>query len=518
MASYSWTATAGGDWNTAKNWVPATVPGAADTALFATGGNLYQVTGDASAACITLDGDNVTFEGQILVGTAGLVAENGAYLAIGSNAFIDDSGSLSVDAASFAEVNGVLITGSSTVGTAEVSGFNASWTDAGTVAASQLYVNSGGSFAGNVALADGGSVTLDTSATFGGGTVALAGGGTIYLANAAGTASGSYGLADAITTGPASAALVLASDAGATLDVSGAISGAGFVYVSGGDVSLAAGNSYAGPTVVDAATLTLNGVGAAGASTVFLQNGATLNTLADSNGAAGSETVVSGGADTVNAMAGSLLVYGSATSLNFQGGTGTSTVVGGAGAVTATGGSGGDTIFGGTSGKDALTTGTGPTLLVGGNGGVLTAIGSANDVLVANAGNTTLVGANATGHDQYFSEGSGNTMIVAGTGNSLVVADGAANTVVGSSGMQTVFLGAGVNQLDFTPGLGGGTSDVIGFGGQDSIRLIDYAASDVQNALANALVTGGSTILTLSDHTQIVLFGFTGLGAGNFSG
>ncbi len=43
-----------------------------------------------------------------------------------------------------------------------------------------------------------------------------------------------------------------------------------------------------------------------------------------------------------------------------------------------------------------------------------------------------------------------------------------------------------------------------------------YGANAVQAALGSATVAGGSTTLTLSDHTSVTFIGVTGLNAANF--
>ena len=84
----------------------------------------------------------------------------------------------------------------------------------------------GGSFAGDIILNDGGSITLDTSSTFGGGSITLLGNGTLYEALASGEATGQAGVGDAISIA-SGFTLTIASDPGAALAVAGPISGDG---------------------------------------------------------------------------------------------------------------------------------------------------------------------------------------------------------------------------------------------------------------------------------------------------
>lgn len=529
MASYTWNATVGGDWNTAADWSPNGVPGAADDAAFATGGNAYTVTGDAAAASVLVDADTVTFDGALTLGTlaaggsagaGGLSATDGASVILDAASFVIDNGGLAFAPGTFLEVDGTLIAQGGTADVALVTGIGANWTDSAAVTLNQLYVNQGGTYAGDVTLADGGTVNIDTSATFGGGTLTLAGSGTLYVANQPGAASGSYGLSEAISVG-AGQVLTLASDPGVAVSVGGGIAGAGAVVVNGGSIALDTANSYTGPTVVQDAQLILSGANAGGTGAVFLNN-ATLSVQADSTGGAPSETVagVSGAntvIDGVTSAAGSLLVFaGTSSSLNFIGGADAATVVGGLGVLTATGGSGAELIFGGVSGQDVLNTGTGPTTLVSTFGGTLNATGSAANLLVAAGGNTTLSGGSSSGNNIYFTSGAGHTVVEAGSGTSTVVATGAANTVFGATGTQDVFLSGGATQLDFLGGYEGGTNAVVGFNGSNSIQLTNYAAGTAQAVLASAVVANGNTMLTLPDNTHITLYGFTGLTSAAF--
>ncbi len=523
MASYNWKATTGGDWNTAADWAPSGPPGATDAAHFATGGNSYTVTGDASAASITVNADDVSFTGALSIdGSLGLVGTDNAYVDIASSAFVSDAGNIDFASGSLLEVDGLLISGGGTADVALVTGVAAGWSASAPVTLNQLYVNQGGDFAGDVTLNNGGTVNLDTSAIFGGGTLTLSGNGTLYVADAAGAATGTYAVSEAVDVA-AGQIFALASDPGVSVSVSGGIAGDGSVAVTSGDVTFAAANTYTGGTNVVDATLTLMGAGTAGTGAIFLDNGA-LTLQADSTGAAGSETVVGAGGtdmvdDTVSAASGSLLVFGSPSgTLSFTGGANTASVVGGAGVLDATGGSGSDAIYGGSSGQDLLYTGTGATTLAGAYGGMLTALGGAANTLVAAGGNTTLAGAGSTGDNVFFTSGSGTSVVQAGSGASTVVASGAVNSIYGATGTQEVFLsGSGVTQLDFVSGSEGGSNDILGFNASDSIDLSGYAAGAAQAAVASETVAGGNTILALSDNTQIVLFGYTGVSASTFT-
>jgi hypothetical protein len=526
MSDYTWNAFNGGNWNTARNWTPHGVPTAADTVDFNTGGVSYTVTGDGTASALTVTADGVTFEGTITASNTGTVAgfsaTEGAVVTIDQPAVFTTS-SLSFDPGTLLDVSGLLIdTGNGALlgGTADVavvSGIDADFVAGAAVTLNQLYVNQTGTYTGDVTLNNGGNVTIDTSATFGGGTLTLAGNGTFYVANAPGADSGAFGLTDAVNIATAGDGLVLASDPGVTLDVSGGISGAGFVDVNGGAVTFSTPNTYTGGTVVDAAALTLIGAGAAGTGAVFLTD-STLTISADSTGGAGAETVVAGGsADTINASAGNLLVFGGETAtVSVQGGAGSSTVIGGGGALNVNLGAGGGIVFGGSSGADSLNAGTGAATLISASGGTLTAASSASDVLVAAGGNTTLNGGTSTGNDLFFVSGTGSSSVQTGSGTDTVVASGASEQIFGSGGMQDVFLDGGSAQLNFIDGFAGGTMNVVGFASGDTLHLANYAQGEAQSAASSAVLNSGNTIITLSDNTHIVLYGFTGVTAGTF--
>ena len=513
-----------GDWNTAADW-SAGVPASTDTATFATGLAGYLVTGDATIASILVNGDQVTFDGAITQDTTGgatfLSATNGAQVTLDSNSFFTGSG-LDFADGTLLEVQGILIT---TGGTADVvldDGLNGQMISSGQLQVNQLYVQEGASFTGDVALNDGGNVTLDTSSSFGGGTVSLLGSGLIYDAAAPGQTSGSTGIGDAIAFDQAGGVLSLGADPGVTLALSGPISGDGVVLITGGTIELMGDNTYTGGTVVQGGTLQVDGAGVVPGGIIFVSDGGVITQSTSSGGAGSSYTdtiVAGGGSDTVNAAFGNQLVFGApAGVLTYNGGVGNSTVVGGGGALIATGGSGNDLIFGGTSGADQLFTGTGNTTLVGGNGATLTADGAGNVALVANGNNVTLNALAATGNTTLFG-GSGTDSIIGGYGTDYAVLGGGSSAVYAGHGTMDVFAGTGALSLDFVVGFpDGGTTNVIGFDtASDQIGLIGYANGTAAQVLASETIVGGNTILAIPNHATAVLFGVTDLTLSNFT-
>jgi autotransporter-associated beta strand protein len=518
-----------GDWNTAADWSGG-VPATTDTATFATGLAGYLVTGDATIAGIVVDGDQVTFDGAITQDPSGgatfLTGTNDAQVTLDANSFFTGSG-LDFADGTLLEVQGILIT---TGGTADVvldDGLDGQIISSGQLQVNQLYVQSGGSFTGDVALNAGGNITLDTSSSFGGGTVSLLGAGLIYDAAAPGQTSGTTGIGDAIVFEQAGAVLSLGADPGVTLAIGGPISGAGLVLVTGGTVELMGTNTYTGGTVVQGGTLQVDGAGAVPGGIIFVSDGTVITQNANAGSSTGStinltytDTIVaSGGIDAVNAAAGNQLVFaGPAGALYYTGGTGNSTVIGGSGYLVAAGGTGNDLIFGGSSGADQLYTGAGNTTLVGGSGATLYANGGGNVALAATGTGETLNALAATGNTTLFG-GSGSNTIIGGYGTDYAVLADGNSAVYAGHGTMDVFAGSGVLSLDFVVGFADdGTTNVIGFNtATDSIDLVGYANGAAEQALASATITGGNTILALPDHATAVFFGVTDLTLNNFT-
>lgn len=123
--------------------------------------------------------------------------------------------------------------------------------------------------------------------------------------------------------------------------------------------------------------------------------------------------------------------------------------------------------------------------------------------MAAGSGNATLLG---NGGNNYFTTGSGKTSGGAGS----------TDTFVGGAGFDAMdAAGAKSAIFQFDSATGGGTHVIQSFDSvHDKLHLVGY---DTKQVLAGARVVGGSTILTLSDHTTITLQGFSGLNAKDFS-
>ncbi|HTZ71345.1 MAG TPA: hypothetical protein VMB71_11895 [Acetobacteraceae bacterium] len=528
VTQFNWVGGSGGngDWNTAKDWNPASVPGASATVTFATGDFGYTVTGDATVSAIFVNGDGVTFDGALTETSGGpadfLTATNFGQVTLDSNSFVS-GGAIDFEDGTLLDVQGALITTGGTADVVIVEGLNGQMIDSGVLSVNQLYVQTGASFTGSVDINDGGNITLDSSASFGGGSVTLLGSGTIYVAAAPGETSGQAGIGDAIAVA-AGGFLNLGADPGVTLAVSGPISGAGNVIIVGGTVEFTAANSYTGITDVMNGTLQVDAPGAVPSGLVFMQDAGFINAQSSSGntdiGTLFADTIIaSGTSDTVDAQAGGLLVFAGPTgTLDFVGGATTSIVIGGSGALSATGGAGGDLIFGGTSGADTIATGAGDSTIVGGAGALLEGNGGGDAVMIAGGDNVFFNASNDTGSVTLFGAAGDNASIGGGAGSLVAIMNDSNATLFGGSGAATVFSGSGGLALDYVNGLSGGTTDVVGFdASRDMINLFAYAPDAAQQALASETISGGNTMLKLADNTQIELIGVTNLTIGNFT-
>jgi hypothetical protein len=228
-------------------------------------------------------------------------------------------------------------------------------------------------------------------------------------------------------------------------------------------------------------------------------------------GGTGAATIIGGGGgNTVTGGSGNLLVFAS-SALTYSGTGGAATIIGGGGPMNVNLGSGGGVVYGSPNGSDTLASGSGTAILVGGGtGDVLVASGSANDTMVAGGGAETLSGAGSTGNLVLFG-GPGNDTLVGGTGGNLFIAESGNETLVGGGSSDSYIF---IN----TPGTT--RTDVItGFNPNvDAIGLFGYGAEPGadQAALASATPSGGNTVVSLTDGTNIVFTGAPTLNSYNF--
>ncbi|GAA4499581.1 calcium-binding protein [Gluconacetobacter tumulicola] len=234
-------------------------------------------------------------------------------------------------------------------------------------------------------------------------------------------------------------------------------------------------------TVVDNAAGSIVSVG--GGSTVSggAQDRVSFTGSSGTIGGAVSDTIsAAGDLQVVQGVGNTISVTGSLTFLN---GTGMTSVVAGQ-----------STIFG-SAGLSMTLGASGPTLFV------------------ANEGNETLDGAQASNPLHAFADG-GDVTFVGGTGN---------DTLVGGTGSATMTGGSGDNLFAFTNGPGSGGNNVItdfGSAAGNLVALYQYGYQNnngLQGILSAATIAGGNSTIQLSDNTRITFVGITDLKASDFT-
>jgi serralysin len=353
-------------------------------------------------------------------------------------------------------------------------------------------------------------------------------------------ASAFNGLANEVTTG----SVTVTGNSGTNESIVSA--GGNFTFYSqageSGTLIGAGGNTlFTGPTS-NGGSWTIDLTGSSGANTIvggsdtlMAQDGTGqtnvmyLGSGADSIGVFGTDTLVGqSGNDTVWLNSGGNLVYGGSgttvlvdqpsvgnavsgstdTSSTFVGGSGNSTIF-------AMGGSTGTYDIG--SGSMVLVAESGSAPMVGGAydaahpsaSAVVFAMGGSNvtfnsstdgNILVAAGANATLNAAGSDGANVLFNE--------AGAGSAATLMGGSYyNYFIAGAGNATMAGGSGPNFFQFFSSNDGGSNLITGWNNaNDQIDLNGYSASQVQET-----VTGGSTVITLSDGTKITVQGVTNL-------
>ena len=515
MATTTWTA-GSGNWNTASDWSNG-VPGAGDTALFDQTSNLdapYTVAGGGAVAALTVINGTSQFGSVALAGT--------------------------------------ITAGTFTVGyaTLELAG-----TAAFSFGAGQVYEA---------------GLQLDGGATLGSGPLALTDAG---LEGTLGVIANALDLTGTTRMFQASGTL-----AGAVTGSGGLVLGTNDFIPAGGDLVLShAGNTYAGGTALVGGRLEIAAPGAAGTGPVSVENGTltldagvSLGTINPAIQQYATVTTVDGN-DTVFGGIGDLDVANGSGDVEVIGRYGVGdpgrnfeappdyerlSVTGGTGRVTVFAADAKATLFGGTGGGNVLVAGTtldGPTsgfdgrlsatsegsaIGGGGDGDLIVLTGNVDNLAAAGGGSETLTGAGASGDNVFFG-GTGSDLIATGAGRDLVVAGPGAATISGGSGTAaifagagsdvvlggsgadyvqagagnaTLFAGAGMDLIGVINGQAGGSLVVSGFRpATDRVSAQGYAAAPV------VATSGGNTLLTFSDHTQVTLLGVTSLPGGAFS-
>lgn len=333
----------------------------------------------------------------------------------------------------------------------------------------------------------------------------LTGKGSLAIPDTTGTVVDSSVTQDTLLGGNAAEQLVVSGKGGITYFAN---TGAGTVIAGGGNNTIYDAPSGGGDHLIltdkgDDLIFALTGNDTVSAGKGH--NRIVLGSGADSVQVTGADTIVRGtGASTITVITGNAVVYGGSGSLFFTNANNPSTVSGGTGSATMSGGVGGGEFRGGAGGKNFIVGGDqSSTLFGGGSGDQLFSVGQGNDLVAAGSGNETLTGV-GSGADT-FQAGPGNDIITGGVGN---------NTIVAGSGSDTL-TGGPINSNDylFIDGQAGGKVLITDFmKGVDDLTLQGYGPGALDNALDNATVVGGSTIIELPDNTRITFLGVTGLG------
>jgi Ca2+-binding RTX toxin-like protein len=117
-----------------------------------------------------------------------------------------------------------------------------------------------------------------------------------------------------------------------------------------------------------------------------------------------------------------------------------------------------------------------------------------------------LYGGTANGNDTLFGGGGGNDVMLGGASGH--------DTMIAGSGNDTMFDGGAQEVFAFFNGMSGGADAIGSFvQGRDYIALEGYGSDADANALATAVVSNGSTTLSLPDGTTITILGVSDLGA-----
>jgi len=208
----------------------------------------------------------------------------------------------------------------------------------------------------------------------------------------------------------------------------------------------------------------------------------------------GQDTVkLNGGVDTVVTIGGHDIVEISGTNLTA---TGQVDVIG----------HGSDTIaLGPHGGRDSVVEAGSATVSGVGNFIFDATQSHGSESVTAGSGHVTMLGGHGT---NVFIGGSGFQRMVAGTGSTDTFAGGSGDSFMDAKNAHVVF------QFDTSHALGSHT--IANFAhGNDKLNLIGY---DSNAALAGAHISNGNTVIALDGGaTRIVLKGFTGLNAGDFS-
>lgn len=358
--------------------------------------------------------------------------------------------------------------------------------------------------------------------------------GNVLVNTAAGAitlASGFNGLANEVTTG----SVTVTGNSGTNESIVSA--GGNFTFYSqageSGTLIGAGGNTlFTGPTS-NGGSWTIDLTGSTGANTIVggsdslnVQDGTGqtnvmyLGSGADSIGVFGTDTLVGqSGNDTVWLNSGGNLVFGGSgttvlvdqpsvsgstdTSSTFVGGSGNSTIFAmggstgtydiGSGSMVVVGTSGSDPTIGGA--YNAAHPSASAVVFAMGGSNVTFNSGTDGNILVAASANATLNASGSDGANVLFNEASAATLM----GGSYY------NYFIAGAGNATMAGGSGPNFFQFFSTSDGGSNLITGWNNaNDQIDLNGYTSY-------NETVSGGSTVITLSDNTKITVQNVTNL-------
>jgi Ca2+-binding RTX toxin-like protein len=305
----------------------------------------------------------------------------------------------------------------------------------------------------------------------------------------------------------------------------------------GGQVALPAGYSVTviDPSVTGPVTVTGGGSlfagdqtidyqGAAAPGTVLIAAGDGNDMVSLPNGSNyvvalgnGNDTVMADGSGTVSGGSGAnLFVAGSPGGQNVVNSNGDAdTITAGQGAVTVSthgadplvmGGAGQLVFMGGAPGNPTIAGGTGQETLYAAAGQDLTYADGANtttgaNILAAGTGNETLDAGGAQ-VGVGLAAGVGSVDMIGSHGNDIFYGGAGAATMTGGGGSDAFVFG---NDLGHT----GGVDIITDFTASDNFVVVGYGANAAQYLLDTAIVSGGNTTVTMSDHTTITFLNVT---------
>ncbi len=529
-------------------------------------GGTVQLLGLPSGNGITADGVTVILS-SVTTQTIGFIATNAGSnntLVLGEAATTVDSNGTDTIQLGSGDLT-VNVTGAANItGGSGADVINATGAAAVTVAGGSGAITITGTSDAIINSADGGSVNYAGSGSVAFVGVASGGSETVTAGGASGTVNTGTGANLITLTGGShlvnstgNDTITSASDSPDTVNASGAtalvtnragsltfMGGGGSYTVNGGTgsvtVSGGGGGGYYAGGMAGGNMLT-----AGGANTTLVGGGAGDQLTGSATGAnqllggAGPETLRGGGGLSLIASGAgdSLITTGAGISEVYGGSGGHDTIMAGAGQTfvisqdneSVVGGAGQSIVYGGADGGDTIRGGSVGDVMVAGGGGEQMLAGTGNDTMYAGTGSSLMVGSDAgatlmvggqvaidfhggAGQTTVFGS-QGNDVITAGSGGLLAVEGAGDNLFRFGSGSSSVFSGSGTNTFAFTSGSGGGTDVIVGFKvGQDRVTLGGFSGP----AVAQQQVTGGSTVVTLTDGTNVVFSGVSTLNPGTF--